>query len=178
VVVSPAAIFLTAILLTSCTRDASEREPAPSASPTIAASGWLHGDVDARFHLVEKHLRGFDVAMVETGYRYGELYWAGEDQNWDYARYQLDKIQTAVNNGVERRPLRGASAKMLVDPVAAVRSAIDSADPKAFAAAFSALTNVCNACHQVEKVAFITVAEPTERLSPVRPVEKMEREHE
>jgi hypothetical protein len=138
----------------------------------------LRGDVDARFHQVEKHLRGFDVAMVETGYRYGELHWAGSDQNWDYARYQLDKIQTTVNNGVERRPLRAASAKMLDDPADAVRAAIDAADPKAFAAAFSHLTNVCNACHQVEKVGFITVTEPTERLSPVRPVEKVEGGHE
>jgi hypothetical protein len=51
---------------------------------------WLRGDTDARFATVEKHLRGFDATMVEVGYRYVELYWAGRDANWSYADYQID----------------------------------------------------------------------------------------
>jgi hypothetical protein len=38
--------------------------------PTIGSSV-----VDEKFALVSKQLRGFDVAMVETGYRHTELYW-------------------------------------------------------------------------------------------------------
>jgi hypothetical protein len=45
-------------------------------SPRGGSSGdrWLRGSVDERFAQVAKHLRGFDMAMVETGHRYGELY--------------------------------------------------------------------------------------------------------
>jgi hypothetical protein len=51
------------------------------------------------------------MAMVETGYRYTELYWAAQDDNWGYADYQIKKIRTAVENGLERRPKRAASAE-------------------------------------------------------------------
>ena len=41
---------------------------------------------------IEKHLRGLDVAMTEIGYRYGELHVAARERNWDYAKYQTEKI--------------------------------------------------------------------------------------
>jgi hypothetical protein len=36
--------------------------------------GWLAGTVDDKFDTVAKQLRRFDMAMVETGYRYSELH--------------------------------------------------------------------------------------------------------
>ena len=72
--------------------DASASAP-PSAAPSVHVpdeAKWLvQGSSDERFVKIASQLRGFDVAMVETGYRYGELYWAGRDENYDYARYQL-----------------------------------------------------------------------------------------
>src|SRR5690606_15846238 len=64
-----------------------------------------------------KQFRGFDNAMVETGYRYQELYWAGQDENWEYADYQLEKIKIAIENGLERRPKRAKSAEHLLTSV-------------------------------------------------------------
>lgn len=86
-------------------------------------AAWLSGTVNERFDAVARHLRGFDMAMVEVGYRYTELYWAGQDGNWPYATYQLDKIETAMANGLERRPKRAASAKMLAAGTGEVRAA-------------------------------------------------------
>jgi cytochrome c556 len=125
--------------------------------------------VDTRFALVAKHLRGFDMAMVEVGHRYAELYWASRDRNWEYAAYQLGKIETAVGNGIERRPRRAASARMLEGAVTRVREAIDGRDGPALDTAIATLTATCNACHRAERVAFIQVAPPAVRLSPVRP---------
>jgi len=50
------------------------------------------GTEQEKINTIEKQFRGFDNAMVETGYRYQELYWAGQDENWEYADYQLEKI--------------------------------------------------------------------------------------
>jgi hypothetical protein len=133
-----------------------------------ANEGWLQGDVDERFALVSRHLRGFDLAMVEVGYRYTELYWAGNDRNWAYADYQLEKIETAVANGVQRRPKRADSARMLEGAVASVRKTIEARDSAGFAQSFAALTATCNTCHQSERVAFMTVVPPTRRASPIR----------
>ena len=89
--------------ITACTRPA-----APTAS---GEGGWLAGTVDEKFNTVAKQLRGFDMAMVETAYRYTELHWAAQDANWEYAEYQVQKIRTAVENGLERRPRRAKSAE-------------------------------------------------------------------
>ena len=45
----------------------------PPAASASGEGGWLAGTVDAKFDTVAKQLRGFDMAMVETGYRYNEL---------------------------------------------------------------------------------------------------------
>jgi cytochrome c556 len=165
--------FSLAIIATAAACDRPERMEVVEDPPRASTSGneggeWLRGGVDTRFALVAKHLRGFDVAMVEVGYRYTELYWAGRDRNWEYAAYQLGKIETAVANGIERRPRRAASAQMFAGPVKQVRAAIDERDGSALDSALDSLTATCNACHRAENVSFVTVAPPVVRLSPVR----------
>lgn len=150
----------------ACSRQ-SDREAARQQSVAEGEAWLLAGTVDDRFVRVARHLRGFDVAMVETGQRYAELYWAGQDRNWEYARYQLDKIRIAVENGVERRPKRAASAQMLEGALPGVESAIEARDPRLFAQCFEVLTQTCNKCHEQERVPFVHVQPPSQRLSPV-----------
>lgn len=57
---------------------------------------WLKGTTDEKLAQIEKHLRGLDVAMAEIGYRYGELHHAAKERNWDYAKYQTEKIDLAM----------------------------------------------------------------------------------
>jgi hypothetical protein len=168
------ALAIMAAALVGCAQTAVSGSPATQAAVAEASSAaggeWLRGDVDSRFALVAKHLRGFDMAMVEVGYRYTELYWASRDRNWDYAAYQLGKIETAVANGIERRPQRAPSAQMLAGAVAQVRTAIGGRDGFALDAAIGSLTATCNTCHRAEKVSFITVAPPNIRVAPVHAV--------
>jgi hypothetical protein len=155
----------------AATSTAASAAPSAGAPPPEDAEAWLlDGTTDERFARVAKHLRGFDVAMAETGYRYGELYWAGQDRNWDYAKYQAGKIRTAVRNGVERRPKRAQSAKMLEIALPGVEEAIKAKDAALFAERFDALTATCNACHHAERVPFVHVRPPTTRTSPVGPL--------
>jgi hypothetical protein len=143
--------------------------PAATTAPSEGEAWLLAGTTDERFARVAKHLRGFDVAMAETGYRYGELYWAGQDKNWDYARYQVSKIRTAVANGVERRPKRAASAQALEAGLGPLEEAIAAKDSALFAERFTSLTALCNACHEAEKVPFVHVRPPSVRASPAGP---------
>ena len=127
----------------------------------------MTGDLESRFQLVEKHLRDMDMTMVEVGYRYQELYWAGRDENWEYAAYQLGKIEQSMANGIERRPARAESSRMMQAPVQLLRSVIEGKKSGEFEGPFTALTSICNACHQTEKVGFIGIVTPTVRASPV-----------
>ena len=47
----------------------------------VAQGSWIKGTEEEKIKIIEKQFRGFDNAMVETDYRYQELYWAGHDEN-------------------------------------------------------------------------------------------------
>lgn len=132
------------------------------------AEGWLRGSVDERLETIAAQLGGFGMTMMEVGYRYGELYFAGDDENWDYARYQIGEIQVAMANGLQRRPARAASAAMLNPALDTVKAAVASGDVDAFEDAFETLTVACNTCHIAEKASFIRVAPPEHRVSSVQ----------
>lgn len=130
---------------------------------------WITGSSQERLDITEKHFRGFDMAMVETGYRYQELYWAGLDGNWEYAQYQIDKIQVTIENGLERRPKRSASAQMFLDvALPEMQRSLQSKDTSTFREAFRQFTIQCNSCHLKEEVPYFHVQLPKHKLSPIQ----------
>jgi hypothetical protein len=140
---------------------------APATPPP--RSTWLASDPEEQRLQLERQLRGLDVAMLETGHRYAELYWAGRDGNWEAAAYQAGKIRLAIENGLERRPQRAASARaFLAGPLAALDEALAARDAERLATRFQQVTDGCNACHALEKVAFFEVRPPQVRASPLR----------
>jgi hypothetical protein len=107
--------------------------------------------------------------MVEIGYRYQELYWAGVDSNWEYADYQVKKIDLALENALERRPKRRASAETLFVPVLGeLEQAIALKERGAFEETFEGMSAACNSCHAAEGVASFHVDPPTDRKSSIR----------
>jgi hypothetical protein len=131
--------------------------------------GWISGSPNERWILVAEQLRGMDVAMVEIGYRYQELYWAGEDSNWAYADYQQTKIEVTLENALIRRPKRrGSAEKLFLAPLADMKSAVARQEATGFEKAFTGLTAACNACHDAEGFPSFQVVYPTDRQSPIR----------
>lgn len=134
-----------------------------------AQGDWIKGTETEQIKTIEKQFRGFDNAMVETGYRYQELYWAGQDQNWEYADYQIEKIKIAIENGLEHRPKRAKSAEhFLTYVLPEMKKSIESKDTVNFNKNFQIMTINCNSCHAMEKVPFFNVQIPIERQSPIR----------
>ena len=129
---------------------------------------WIKGNEREQLNIIENQFRGFDMAMVEIGYRYQELYWAGQDENWDYADYQLQKIDKAIKQGIERRPKRAASAQHFIDYVIPeVDKAIKTKDTVVFNTNFNMMRNNCISCHTMEKVPSFIVRIPKFRQSPI-----------
>lgn len=130
---------------------------------------WIKGTEQEKLNSIEKQFRGFDMAMVETGYRYQELYWAGQDENWEYAQYQVKKIRKAIENGLERRPKRGQSAEhFLTLALPEMEKSLEKRDTSLFNKNFQDLTKSCISCHAMEKVPYFTVKRPLHRQSPIR----------
>jgi hypothetical protein len=133
------------------------------------ATAWLSGGDDEKFDRVGRQMRGFDLAMMEVGYRYTELHWAGQDKNWDYAKYQCEKIQHVIELAMERRTNRAPSAQwFLTNAIPPMKAAIEAKDATTFARQLPLFTAACDTCHAMEKMPFITVQPPERRLSPVK----------
>jgi hypothetical protein len=150
--------------------EARRKAPADNASPAAQSEeAWLTGSYEQRFAEIERQFRGTDVAMAEVGYRFAELYHAGGDGNWPYARYQTEKIATAIERALVRRPKRAASARpFLAEELPAVLRAIEAENPAEFRAAMDRLRTSCMKCHTQEDVPWITVEFPAARPAAVR----------
>lgn len=134
-----------------------------------APMSWIRGAADERFAQVESHLRGLDVAMAEIGYRYTELFFAVEDRNWDYADYQMGKIELVLKLAMERRPKRAASATaFLTDDWPAVQGGVRSREPDTAKEALDRLRTACMKCHVSEQVPYFILRTPERRLTPIR----------
>lgn len=137
--------------------------------PTAGPS-WIRGAGDERFAQIENHLRGLDVAMAEIGYRYTELFFAVQDRNWDYADYQMGKIELVLKLAIERRPKRAVSANaFLIEDWAAVQAGVRSRKPDSAREALDRLRSACLKCHVSEQVPYFTLQTPEHRLTPIRP---------
>lgn len=118
---------------------------------------------------LEDQLGGFDQTMIETNYRYNELYWAGMDENWDYARYQLDEMLGSLEKGFVRRPAREVSAGQFVNTAAPnLMQTINEGNKEAFMDMFTGFAASCNTCHAMEDVPFIQMIIPEKRTSLVK----------
>ena len=130
---------------------------------------WLKGDMEFFVEAIERQFNGFSRAMVEVNYRYGELYWAAQDQNWQYADYQLEHIVEAIEKGYERRPARIAnSLDFLGAPTDILQNAINANDLVQFNNAFRMFNAACKSCHIKEDVAFIQTIIPEQRHTHTR----------
>ncbi|WP_299123113.1 hypothetical protein [uncultured Tenacibaculum sp.] len=130
---------------------------------------WIKGTDQEKMKTIESQFRGFDKAMVEVGYRYQELYWAGQDENWDYANYQLNKINKAIKLGLIRRPKRAASAENFLNYVIPeVKKSITAKNKETFNKNFEMMRTNCTSCHMAERKPSFTVQIPTDRQSPIR----------
>jgi hypothetical protein len=133
------------------------------------SEGWLKGDVQQKFETIAGQLGGFGRIMWEVDYRFQELYWAGQDMNWEYALHHVLEIEETLEDGLERRPARAGSARQfLTSALPEVEKAIESGDQELFEKRFQVLMSTCNSCHVLEEMPFITVNLPLARRSSIR----------
>lgn len=156
-----ALLFASFILMQSCQNTSVNNDESYAAE-------WLGENKQEIIDNIEGQFQGFSRTMVETSYRYKELYWAGMDKNWEYAEYQREHIMEAMEQGFIRRSERIQSAQQFMNvALPAMEEAISSNDPEKFLSDFTTLTSSCNTCHAMEDVAFMTIKIPTVRNTVV-----------
>jgi hypothetical protein len=167
---TPPRRLITGLLLASAVAGCRVAPTPPRQQPIDdVQTSWIGGAADARFNTLADQLRGLDVAMWEIGYRYAELHWALEDDNWEYARYQAEKIRTTLDLALQRRPARAAATDSIFLPVLEPFStALDDRDAARSRAGFQQLTDACNRCHVAEAMPTVFITPPSTRSGVVR----------
>jgi cytochrome c553 len=87
-------------------------------------------------------------------------------RNWVYAGYEIGELRGAFGRVVASMPAyegaKTADLMVMVDaPIAKVQAAIRAKDARAADAAYSELTDTCNACHGTQGRTYIDIRVPT-----------------
>ena len=142
----PVAAALLALVLAACT-----------------SAGPRRGDED------EHYVPGLGEIMSATQMRHLKLWYAGEARNWPLASYEIDELEEGFADVARFHPVHKDSPRPLSEllpelttgPIAALRQAVASENPRAFVTAYDALTEACNACHAAARFSFNVVQRPT-----------------
>jgi hypothetical protein len=105
---------------------------------------------------------GFGEFMSSIQVHHAKLWFAGENQNWELADFEMHEIAETIDAIKEYQTEREESKKvdMLKPSLEAVKDAIDKRDPALFNSSYLLLTNSCNNCHKAVNFGFNVVKVP------------------
>ena len=112
----------------------------PEAAPAAHASEYLPSISDLM------------IATIQP--RHEQLWRAEQDENWDFAAYEVGNLRGAFNRLGNAHPIEHEIsfpemiASVTEQPFKELNSAIQAKDHTAFAKAYADLTDACNSCHQ------------------------------
>ena len=93
---------------------------------------------------------GLGEFMSGIQVHHAKLWFAGNNENWQLADFEIHEIMEAVEDiqkyNTDRPEVK--SIGMINASLDSVNAAIVKKDPAAFKSSFNILTNTCNSCHQ------------------------------
>jgi hypothetical protein len=92
---------------------------------------------------------GLGEFMSQIQVHHAKLWFAGKEENWDLADFEIGEIQEALDDipkYCSDRP-EVKSIGMITAPINNIANAIKAKDENKFVADFKVLTATCNSCH-------------------------------
>jgi len=106
---------------------------------------------------------GFGEFMGSIQIHHEKLWFAGQNNNWKLADFEIHEMEEALDNLKDYcadRP-ETKSISMIYAPVNSLKKAIEQKNPTTFAQGFVDLTNSCNSCHIATRHEFNIIKIPT-----------------
>ncbi len=97
--------------------------------------------------------------MVAAQFRHIKIWFAGKLKNWRLAAYELDLMKSKLQEAA-KLSVTIPAPDLTIKPMQSLREAIEKKDSGAFAAAYTELTNACDACHRAVDRGFISIQVP------------------
>jgi len=105
---------------------------------------------------------GFGEFMSSIQVHHAKLWFAGQNQNWKLADFEVHEMMEAFDNIRQYQSERKESEKteMINPALDSVNAAIQKKDPALFKNGYALLTNTCNNCHHAVDFEFNVVKIP------------------
>ena len=112
--------------------------------------------------LNETYKPGFGEFMSSIQAHHSKLWFAGQNQNWKLADFEIHEIMESIDDIRKYETDRKETALIpMIDPaIESVNQAIIKENPELFKSSFTNLTNTCNACHRAASFEFNVVKIP------------------
>src|SRR6476620_1970651 len=145
-----ALIMLLAVAFFSCNHPAGETQALQKRVDSLESK------------LANTYKPGFGEFMSAIQAHHSKLWFAGQNQNWKLADFEIHEIMEAVEGIQKYETERKESQKIImINPVLdSVNSAIQQENPALFKSRYLLLTNTCNNCHRATDFAFNIVKVP------------------
>lgn len=125
----------------------------PEAAPSPQISGYLPSISDLM------------IATIQP--RHERLWRAGQDENWEFAAYELGNLHGAFDRLGHAHPVTQnisfpqIIASVTEQPFKELNRAVQSKDGVAFGKAYADLTDACNSCHQALNHGVVEIVVPS-----------------
>lgn len=112
--------------------------------------------------LANAYKPGFGEFMSGIQAHHAKLWFAGQNQNWKLADFEIHEIGEAVTNIQKYQKEREESEMitMISPALDSLSKAIERKDPELFKNSYTLLTNSCNNCHRLNDFGFNVVKIP------------------
>lgn len=112
--------------------------------------------------LADTYRPGFGEFMSNIQVHHAKLWFAGQNQNWKLADFEIHEIMEALDDIQQYQGERKESKEigMLTPALDSVNKAIEQKDIASFNNSFILLTNTCNDCHRAADFEFNVVKIP------------------
>ncbi len=122
----------------------------------------------------EAYEPGLGEIMTLQQMRHTKLWLAGQAKNWDLASYEMDELNEGFDDVLKFHPThkdspvapKDAIPRMVTQPLAELRAAVDKKDAAGFEAAYDKVTAACNSCHDAMNFGFNKVQRPDSNPYP------------
>jgi hypothetical protein len=116
-----------------------------------------------QIQLANTYKPGFGEFMTDVQIHHAKLWFAGEQQNWALANFEVNEIEEAIT-GIKTYCQDRSETKeidMINQPLDHLDMAIQQKSPEQFKNSYMLLTKTCNNCHQSTNHAFNVITVPT-----------------
>jgi len=112
--------------------------------------------------LADAYKPGFGDFMGTLQNHHAKLWFAGENENWKLADFEIHEIEETMEDLMNYQSDREESKmiEILNPAIEGIEDAIEQKDPELFKRSYISLTNACNKCHQATGYEFNRVKVP------------------